>query len=211
MYNSPKKAKRLYFDAIPRHVDDYFTHLEKHHDQDDGAQLENPAWHIHNGAPPQPEGHVTFGLLLNLVSVCNSEDPAVIWGFITRYAPDAKRKRHLSLTNWLPMPSRIIVISLSRTRAIGRRPTWNAQRWKIWSPRWAGYRRMPMPRPSRRRYEVGKRHDFENLRDWFKALYEVLLGQSQGPRFGSFVALYGKEESVGLISRVLAGKSAAAE
>ena len=60
-------------------------------------------------------------------------------------------------------------------------------------------------------YEVGKRHDFENLRDWFKALYEVLLGQSQGPRFGSFVALYGKEESVGLISRVLAGKSAAAE
>ena len=92
MYNSPKKAKRLYFDAIPRYVDDYLTHLDNFETQEGVAQLENPAWHIHNGVPPSAEGHITFGLLLNLVSVCNSEDPLVLWGFITRYAPDATPK-----------------------------------------------------------------------------------------------------------------------
>ncbi|MGZ0247833.1 MAG: lysine--tRNA ligase, partial [Alphaproteobacteria bacterium] len=89
MYNSPRKAKRLFFDAIPRHVDDYLTHLEKYGEQEESARLENPTWHIHNGAPPAPEGHVTFGLLLNLASVCNTEDATVLWGFITRYAPTA--------------------------------------------------------------------------------------------------------------------------
>ena len=212
MYNSPKKAKRLYFDAIPRHVDDYLTHLEKYHDQDDGAQLENPAWHIHNGAPPQPEGHVTFGLLLNLVSVCNSEDPAVIWGFITRYAPDAKPET-------APILDQLVAYAIAYYRDFVkpnksyRAPT-DMERAAL-EDLVAALGGLPAEADAEtiqtEVYEVGKRHDFENLRDWFKALYEVLLGQSQGPRFGSFVALYGKKESVGLISRVLAGKSAAAE
>jgi len=212
MYNSPKKAKRLYFDAIPRHVDDYLTHLEKYGDQDEAARLENPVWHIHDGSPPDPEGHVTFGLLLNLVSVCNSEDPAVLWGFITRYAPDATPET-------APILDKLVGYAIAYYRDFVkpnksyRAPT-DMERAAL-DDLVAALNALPADADAEtiqtEVYEVGKRHDFENLRDWFKALYEVLLGQSQGPRFGSFVALYGKDESVDLITRVLAGESAAAE
>jgi len=212
MYNSPKKAKRLYFDAIPRHVDDYLTHLEKYGDQDEAARLENPVWHIHDGSPPDPEGHVTFGLLLNLVSVCNSEDPAVLWGFITRYAPDATPET-------APILDKLVGYAIAYYRDFVkpnksyRAPT-DMERAAL-DDLVAALNALRTDADAEtiqtEVYEVGKRHDFENLRDWFKALYEVLLGQSQGPRFGSFVALYGKDESVDLITRVLAGESAAAE
>ena len=212
MYNSPKKAKRLYFDAIPRHVDDYLTHLEKYGDQDEAARLENPVWHIHDGSPPDPEGHVTFGLLLNLVSVCNSEDSAVLWGFITRYAPDATPET-------APILDKLVGYAIAYYRDFVkpnksyRAPT-DMERAAL-DDLVVALNALPADADAEtiqtEVYEVGKRHDFENLRDWFKALYEVLLGQSQGPRFGSFVALYGKDESVDLITRVLAGESAAAE
>ena len=212
MYNSPKKAKRLYFDAIPRHVDDYLTHLEKFGEQEDAAQLENPVWHIHNGSPPAPEGHVTFGLLLNLVSVCNSEDPAVLWGFITRYAPDATPET-------APILDKLVGYSIAYYRDFVKpnksyRAPSDMERTAL-EDLVAALNVLPADADAEtiqtEVYEIGKRHDFENLRDWFRALYEVLLGQSQGPRFGSFVALYGKDETVDLITRVLAGESAAAE
>jgi lysyl-tRNA synthetase class 1 len=212
MYNSPKKAKRLYFDVIPRHVDDYLTHLEKFADQDAAARLENPAWHIHNGAPPAPEGHVTFALLLNLASVCNTEDPAVLWGFITRYAPDATPET-------APILDKLVAYAIAYYRDFVKpnksyRAPSHTERAAL-ADLVAALEALPADADAEtiqtEVYEVGKRHDFENLRDWFRALYEVLLGQSQGPRFGSFVALYGKDETVALISRVLAGESAAAE
>ncbi len=212
MYNSPRKAKRLYFDAIPRHVDDYLTHLEKFGEQEDAQKLENPAWHIHNGEPPAPEGHVSFGLLLNLASVCNTEDAAVLWGFITRYAPEATPET-------APILGRLVGYAIAYYRdfvkpsKIYRVPT--DMECAALADLVAALNALSADADGEtiqtEVYEVGKRHEFENLRDWFKALYEVLLGQSQGPRFGSFVALYGKDETVALIERVLAGGSAAVE
>ena len=211
MYNSPKKAKRLYFDAIPRHVDDYLTHLEKYGDQDEAARLENPVWHIHDGSPPDPEGHVTFGLLLNLVSVCNSEDPAVLWGFITRYAPDATPET-------APILDKLVGYAIAYYRDFVkpnksyRAPT-DMERAAL-DDLVVALNALPADADAEtiqtEVYEVGKRHDFENLRDWFKALYQVLLGQDQGPRFGSFVALYGLEESIALIDKALRGEDLAA-
>ena len=94
MFNSPRKAKRLYFDVIPRQADDYLGLLEKFAGEaDEIKQLDNAAWHIHGGTPPPPEGHIGFSLLLNLASACNTEDRGVLWGFITRYAPDATPER----------------------------------------------------------------------------------------------------------------------
>ncbi|MDE3115684.1 MAG: lysine--tRNA ligase, partial [Pseudomonadota bacterium] len=55
-------------------------------------------------------------------------------------------------------------------------------------------------------YEIGKRHAFDPLRDWFMAIYEVVIGQSQGPRFGSFAALFGCAQTAALIRRALAGE-----
>ena len=210
MYNSPKKAKRLYFDAIPRYVDDYLTHLDNFETQDGVAQLENPAWHIHNGVPPSAEGHITFGLLLNLVSVCNSEDPLVLWGFITRYAPNATPKT-------APILDKLVDHAIAYYRDFVK-PNKN-YRLPTEKERAAladlvnTLKALPTDADAetiqKDVYAVGKRHDFENLRDWFKALYEVLLGQSQGPRFGSFAALFGLAESIDLISRVLENKGAA--
>ena len=104
MYNKPREAKRLHFDVIPRQVDDYLTFLEKFPGQDGKAQLANPVWHIHAGAPPAPElvvseggapaATISFAMLLNLVAVANSEEPAVLWGFIRRYAPDVSPATH---------------------------------------------------------------------------------------------------------------------
>ena len=89
MYTTPRRAKRLYFDVIPRHVDDHLTHLAKYPEQGPAERLESPAWHIHAGHPPAPESGLSYGVLLNLASVCNTEDPTVLWGFISRYVPGA--------------------------------------------------------------------------------------------------------------------------
>ncbi|MEC7488918.1 MAG: lysine--tRNA ligase [Pseudomonadota bacterium] len=210
MFNSPRKAKRLFFDAIPRHVDDYLTHLKKYVGQDDAAQLENPSWHIHNGEPPAPESHVSFGLLLNLASVCNTEEPAVLWGFISRYASDVTPET-------APILNKLVGYSIAYYRDFVKpnktyRAPSDMERAAL-KDLVSSLTNLPADVDAEtiqtKVYEIGKNHEFENLRDWFKALYEVLLGQSQGPRFGSFVALYGKDESVALIDRVLAGESAA--
>jgi len=212
MFNSPRKAKRLHFDVIPRQVDDYLTHLTKFDEQDPAARLDNPAWHIHGGKPPAADGFVTFGLLLNLASVCNTEDKSILWGFITRYAPNATPET-------APILDRLIGYAASYYRDFVKpaktyRAPSDMERAAM-EDLVAVLEALPDDADAEAIqtdiYEVGKRHPFENLRDWFKTLYEVLLGQSQGPRFGSFVALYGKNESIALINRVLAGGNPAAD
>ncbi len=210
MYNAPKKAKRLYFDAIPRAVDDYLAHIESFVGQDAAQRLENPAWHIHTGNPPAPEGHVSFGLLLNLASVCNTDDPAVLWKFISRYAPGASPET-------APFLDRLVGHAVHYFRDFVRpakryRPPTKDEAAAL-NDLAATIEAMPADATAEaiqyEVYEVGKRHGFANLRDWFGALYETLLGQSQGPRMGSFIALYGRTETVALIRRVLAGEDLA--
>jgi lysyl-tRNA synthetase class 1 len=207
MFNSPKKAKRLYFDVIPRHVDDYLTFLGKFADEEEAKRLENPAWHIHGGKPPGPEAHVTFGLLLNLASACNSEDPAVLWGFISRYATDAT-------PDSAPILDRLVEHAINYYRDFVkpnktyRAPT-DMERAAL-EELASSLEALPDDAEAgdiqNEVYEIGKRHDFDDLRAWFKALYEILLGRDQGPRMGSFIALYGVAETISLIKRVLAGE-----
>jgi lysyl-tRNA synthetase class 1 len=207
MFNSPKKAKRLYFDVIPRHVDDYLTFLGKFADEEEAKRLENPAWHIHGGKPPGPEAHVTFGLLLNLASACNSEDPAVLWGFISRYATDAT-------PDSAPILDRLVEHAINYYRDFVkpnktyRAPT-DMERAAL-EELASSLEALPDDAEAgdiqNEVYEIGKRHEFDDLRAWFKALYEILLGRDQGPRMGSFIALYGVAETISLIKRVLAGE-----
>ena len=211
MYNAPRRAKRLYFDVIPRHVDDHLTHLAKYPGQGPAERLENPAWHIHAGHPPEPETGLSYGVLLNLASVCNTEDPAVLWGFISRYVPGAAPET-------APILDQLVGHALTYYRDVVK-PT-KAYRAPLPEEREAldDLRAVLAALPAdadaeaiqTEVYEVGKRHPFESLRDWFRALYEILLGQSQGPRMGSFIALYGLSETVVLIDRALAGEDLAA-
>ncbi len=211
-FQSPRKAKRLYFDVIPRVVDDYLSALRKFAAQSDVDRLANPVWHIHGGRPPDEEVPVSFALLLNLVGTCHSEDREVLWGFLGRYAPGATPENH-PLLDRLVQHAVVYYGDFVRPNKRYRLPT-------------AGERPAledlmavlgTLPKDSTGEaiqteiYEIGKRHDFATLRDWFRTLYETLLGQEQGPRMGSFVALFGIDESRALIGRVLDGDDLGAD
>jgi lysyl-tRNA synthetase class 1 len=211
MFQQPKRAKRLFFDVIPKSTDDYVTFRAKLATEAPDKVVENPAWHLHEGATPADEVPLSFGLLLNLASVCHAEDTGVIWGYIQRYAPAASPEAN-------PFLDRLAGHAVSYYRAFVRpTKTYRAPSEieraaledlaKSLSDLAAGTAAADIQTLV---YEVGKRHAFENLRDWFQALYQVLLGQDQGPRFGSFVALYGVSESVELINRALRGEDLAA-
>jgi lysyl-tRNA synthetase class 1 len=211
MFQSPRKAKRLYFDVIPRCVDDYLSGLEKFAAEEDAAKrLSNPVFHIHEGKPPAPETHLTFAVLLNLASVCNTEDKAVLWGFITNY--DAKATPAAA-----PILDQLVGHAIRYYRDFVKPAKTYRAADEMEKAALDDLVRTLEALPADADaeaiqfevYEVGKRHDFEDLRAWFKALYEILLGQSQGPRMGSFIALYGLENMVALINRALAGEDLA--
>lgn len=211
MFQKPKAAKRLYFDVIPRTVDDYLTFLEKFPGQTGSDRFGNPVFHIHGDNAPGEKLPVTFGMLLNLAGVCNAEDPQVLWAFLQRYAPGTSPAGNPilnQLVGYAIAYYRDFVKPAKRYRAPSA-----AERAAI--EELAAYLATPsLPADAdalqTEVYEIGKRHGFANLRDWFKALYEVLLGQDTGPRMGSFIALYGIEETRALIDKVLKGESLAA-
>jgi lysyl-tRNA synthetase class 1 len=210
MFQAPRKAKRLYFDVIPKAVDEYYTFLGKFPQQETKEQLANPVWHIHAGHPQPVELPVSFSLLLNLVSASNAEDKTVLWGFIRRYAPEASPETHGDLDRLAGYAIHYFHDFVKPTKVF-RAPTEQERSALAELSRQLGELEAAEATPSAETiqdvvYEVGKAAGFENLRDWFGALYEVLLGQPQGPRFGSFVALYGIAETRALIQQALDGK-----
>jgi lysyl-tRNA synthetase, class I len=206
MYQKPKTAKRMHFDVIPRAVDEYHQQLRAYAGQDIDAQVNNPVWHIHHGAPPQSKMVVTFGMLLNLASVAGAKDAAGLWGFIKRYAPGASPEANPDLDAAASHAVRYFADRIAPSRVF-RMPT-DMERTAMLDLRarlaaWDGG--LDDEALQTMVFAVGKDHGFEPLRDWFKALYEVLLGASDGPRFGGFVALYGVGETLALLDRALAG------
>ncbi|MEH6774146.1 MAG: lysine--tRNA ligase [Cereibacter changlensis] len=210
MYQKPKTAKRMHFDVIPRAVDEYHQQLRAYPTQDAAAQVNNPVWHIHGGNPPESKMVVPFAMLLNLASVASAKDKEGLWGFIRRYAPEASPATHPDLDAAAGFALRYFQDFVAPKRVF-RLPS-DAERAAMQDLRgrlavWEGG--LDADALQTMVFAVGKEHGFEPLRDWFKALYEVLLGASEGPRFGGFVALYGVEETIALIDRALAGELAA--
>lgn len=215
MFQSPRKAKRLYFDVIPKAVDEYITFLDKYEGQEDEKKLGNPVWHLHLGNPPTEEIPISFNLLLNLVSASHTEDRETLWGFIRGHAEGATPENHPILDRLLGYAINYFQDFVKPTRNF--RPPSDKERAAM-EELITRFAKIAAERPNdlaqalqTEVYAIGKEHEFEPLRDWFKALYEVLLGQSQGPRFGSFVALYGVDQSISLMKRALAGEDLAAE
>ncbi len=204
MYQKPKTAKRLYFDVIPKHVDEYLTFLGKYPQESEEERLINPVWHIHSGEPPQVSVPVSFALLLNLVSASNAQDKAVLWGFIRRYAPGASPEANPELDRLVGYAIAYFHDFVEPTKQY-RQPSdqERAAFADLYEKLGAVPQRASGEDIQAVVYEVGKAHGFEPLRAWFQGLYEVLLGQTQGPRFGSFVELYGVEETRQMIARVI--------
>ena len=210
MYQKPKTAKRMHFDVIPKAVDEYHHQLRGYTGQTPDQQLNNPVWHIHGGEVPASNMVVPFQMLLNLASVAGAKDKAGLWGFIRRYAPDASPETHpdlddaagfaLKYYNDFVAPSRRFRAPTDKERAALQDL---ADRLAAWDQPADAEALQTMV------FAVGTEHGFDPLRDWFQALYQVLLGADQGPRFGGFIALYGVDETRALIGRALAGELAA--
>ena len=212
IFGSPKSAKKLHFDVIPRATDDYLQQVDAFPGQEPAKRLDNPVWHVHAGSPPEQGSPVSFALLMNLSGVANATDKAMLWAFIARYLPGATPESE-------PLLDRLAGYALQYYRdfvlptKVYRAPT--AQERAAMNDLVARLRALP---PDTRDgetiqnevYAAGKAAGFEPLRLWFQALYEVLLGSSQGPRFGSFAAIYGLAETVALMERALAGELLAA-
>ena len=209
MYNQPKRAKRLHFDVIPKTVDEYYQHRTKIGDQDSAAQMENPVWHIHSGVPEATALPVTFTLLLNLAAVCLAEEQSVVWGYVSDYAPGVTAKTHPELNRLIGYAVNYYQ-DLVRPTKTYRLPT--ETEGKHITALLAAFDALADDAPAEdiqsAVYATGKAAGYENLRDWFQCLYQVLLGQSEGPRMGSFFALYGRAKTRLLLTDALAGKLA---
>lgn len=206
MYQKPRTAKRLYFDVIPKAVDEYFAFADKIAGADAPAALDNPAWHIHAGAAPSGDMPVSFAMLLNLVSASNAHDKATLWGFISNYAKDLTPETAPRLDEMAGYAIRYFE-DFVKPGKVFRAP--DGKEGAAMRDLAARLRAMEEDADAdalqTEVFAVGKEHGFDNLREWFQALYQVLLGQDQGPRFGSFIALYGIDGTVKLIEKGLDG------
>jgi lysyl-tRNA synthetase, class I len=216
MFQAPRKAKRLYFDVIPRTVDDYFGLLDRYPEQSAEQRYHNPVWHIHDGAPPPGGLPISFAMLLNLASVVNADEAPVLWGLIQRYAPDATPEsapmldalvgHALAYHRDFVKPAKAYRLPDEREKeALAELAQWLERLELRYGD--ADALAAAAEQIQQEVYEIGKRHGYaDNLRAWFKSLYEILLGQTEGPRFGTFVAFYGPAETATLIRQVLDGR-----
>ncbi|MEZ5927134.1 MAG: lysine--tRNA ligase [Parvularculaceae bacterium] len=205
MFQNPRAAKKLYFDIIPKTVDEYWTHLEKYRDQEGAKALDNPVWHIHEGAPPAATPPVSFALLLTLVSAVGDAKPEVIKGFIRKYRPDASPESIAAEDAMVGYAVRYfedfikpkkkfraptdqeragLVMLSARLKEVGDGAKEDAYQTAV--------------------FDAGKAQGFENIREWFTGLYEVVFGQSEGPRMGPFARIYGALATAKLIDDALA-------
>ena len=216
MFQSPKSAKKLYFDVIPKATDEYLQQLDafnrKREEGGNAPDLNNPAWHVHMGQPPETGSPVSFSLMLNLVSAGNASDREVLWGFLTRYIPGATPQSEPLLDRLVGYAMNYYEDFVAPTKAF--RAATDQERAAM-QDLLARFRALPAGCQDGEQiqyevYEAGKAHGFDPLRLWFQGLYEVLLGQTQGPRFGSFAAIFGLGKTIQLIEDGLAGKLLAA-
>jgi lysyl-tRNA synthetase class 1 len=205
IFREPRKAKSLHMGVIPRAVDDYWQFRGNYAGQELKEKLGNPVHHIHDGKLPTGELPVTFGLLLNLVGVMGDATKEQVWGYLANYVPDATPELY-------PELDRLIGHALAYGRdfvapTLKRRAPEGVE---VAALEQLDADLAALPAEAKAEdiqnivYEIGKTGGFENLRDWFKALYETLLGSSQGPRMGSFIALYGIDNTRKLIAEALA-------
>ncbi len=213
IYREPKSAKQLHFGLIPRAIDEYHQMRGSWHAQELDKRLGNPVHHVHSGDVPPADMPVPFSLLLNLVAVMGAQaDKDQVWAYLKNYVPDASAQAHPELDalvgHALAYHADHVAPGLSRRKPVGS---------EIAALVCLDAELAALPSDASAEdiqtivYEIGKDETFgfENLRDWFKALYETLLGSSQGPRMGSFIALYGIANTRKLIAEALTAAEAA--
>ncbi len=205
MYQNPKRAKKLYADVVPKAVDEYLTFIDKFEEQDDKEKILNPVWHVHNGNPPKEKSIMPFSVLLNLVGTSNATDKDVLWKFIK------KNKKNIKVSDY-PILDGLVGYALKYFKDIVkpkkkyRKP--NEKERKALQDlvkRLKDCKEQTDPEAIQTIvYSVGKDNGYkENLREWFKAIYEIIFGDQDGPRMGFFISFFGIKESIELINKYI--------
>lgn len=204
MYQKPKTAKRLYFDVIPKAMDEYLTFAQNYEKQDEAAKLDNPALYIHSGKIPAINFNLSYSLLLNLASACNPENDSVLWGFISKYQSGLTKENS-------PLLQKMVVNAINYYNDFIKKNKKYRQAADAEKSALHELSQTLLNATDAEKndgallqnlvFQVGKNHGYEQkMRDWFLALYQILLGQDQGPRMGSFIALFGINNFVKLIN-----------
>ncbi len=205
MYQKPKSAKKLFFDIIPKSVDEYISHCNSFNKLDDQKKFDSPVWHIHSGKPSNFKSDITFNSLTNLVSICNTKDKNIIWGFVNQYDANINPINNpqfdklidyaINYYNDFVLPNKKY-LDIDNKNKILFEDIQDVLKFKVNENTSSEDLQTLL-------YEIGKNHEFENLKDFFKLVYQVLLGQEQGPRLGSFIKLYGVKDTIKIIDQKL--------
>ena len=205
MYQNPKRAKKLYADVVPKAVDEYLTCIDKFSEQDDKQKLLNPVWHVHNGNPPKEKSIMPFSVLLNLVGTSNATDKDVLWKFIKKNKKDIKVSDHPILDSLVGYALKYFEDIVKPNKKYRKPNDKEKKALKDLVKRLKDCKEQMDPEAIQTIvYSVGKDNGYqENLREWFKAIYEIIFGDQDGPRMGFFISFFGIKESIELINKYI--------
>ena len=205
MYQNPKRAKKLYADVVPKAVDEYLTCIDKFSEQDDKQKLLNPVWHVHNGNPPKEKSIMPFSVLLNLVGTSNATDKDVLWKFIKKNKKDIKVSDHPILDSLVGYALKYFEDIVKPNKKYRKPNDKEKKALQDLVKRLKDCKEQMDPEAIQTIvYSVGKDNGYkENLREWFKAIYEIIFGDQDGPRMGFFISFFGIKESIELINKYI--------
>ena len=205
MYQNPKRAKKLYEDVVPKAVDEYLVCIDKFNSQDEKNRLLNPVFHIHNGNPPKEKSIMPFAVLLNLVGTSNATGKDVLWKFIKRYKKNIEPSNHPILDSLIEYALKYFV-DIVKPKKKYRKPNENEKKALLdLIGRLKNCKDQTNPEDIQTIvYSVGKDNGYkDNLREWFKAIYEIIFGDVDGPRMGFFISFFGIKETIELINKYI--------
>ena len=205
MYPNPKRAKKLYSEVVPKTVDEYLTCIEKYPAQELKDRLLNPVWHVHNGKPPAEKIIMPFSMLLNLVGSSNADNKEILWKFIKRFHKEITPKEHKIFDELTEYAINYFKDKVEPNKKF-KKP--NLKEKKALENLVLKLKKLDQslePEEIQTHvYTVGKENGYEkNLRDWFKLIYEVVFGETNGPRMGFFISFFGLKETIELINNKL--------
>ncbi|WOI53859.1 lysine--tRNA ligase [Parvularcula sp. LCG005] len=204
-FHQPKKAKKLYFDVIPKTVDEYWQHVARYPEMDGAKKIDNPAWHVHSGEPPAVVPPVSFGLLMNIVDASGTSDTDILRGFVQKYRPDASPAAMAALEPMLGYAINYFEDFVKPKKQFRAPTDQERQALEFLADRFEGMDKdLAEDDYQTAVFDAGKSVSYENIREWFKGLYEVVFGQSDGPRMGPFTKIYGPKPTAALIREALA-------
>ncbi len=205
MYQNPKRAKKLYADVVPKAVDEYLANIDKFSEQDDKQKLLNPVWHVHKGNPPNEKSIMPFSVLLNLVGTSNATDKNVLWKFIKKNKKDIKVAEHPILDSLIQYALKYFNDIVKPKKKYRKASDKEKNALQDLINRLKDCKEGMDPEAIQTIvYSVGKDNGYEkNLREWFKAIYEIIFGDQDGPRMGFFISFFGIKESIELINKYI--------